>query len=72
MTLREHVRLWMGADKPRSVPRHIHPKDSVAVIFQGKMSPTDCAEFSADLKKWRSGEGDLYLPEGARIETTRR
>jgi hypothetical protein len=74
MTLRERAAVWLmpGADKPRAVPRRIHPLDSVTVISQGTVSASAAAEFSADLARWRAGEGDLYLPEGSRIETTRR
>ena len=73
MTLREHVRLWVGADKPRAVPRRINPKDSVTVIIPGGVANTTAAdEFSNDIAKWRKGEGVLYIPEGSRIELTRR
>jgi type IV pilus biogenesis protein CpaD/CtpE len=45
----------------------------VTVIIPGGVANTTAAdEFSNDIAKWRKGEGVLYIPEGSRIELTRR
>ena len=74
MTLRERLAKWLmpGVDELRAVPIEIDPRDSVTVTFTGQLNPSDAAEFTADIAKWRAGEGNLYLPAGTRLLTTRR
>ena len=62
-----------SAEKPkmRAVPRQIGPNDSVTVVHQGTITPTDALEFEADVKLWREGKKVLYVPDGSHIELTR-
>ena len=46
---------------------------SIWPLIPGGIANTTAAdEFSNDIAKWRKGEGVLYIPEGSRIELTRR
>ena len=68
---------------PRSTPRRIHPRDSVTVIYPRDVTMDSAAstEMTKTVDAWRVGGKDAYgtdrnavqfLPEGCRVELTRR